>query len=127
MKLLENGILFNWHVCRWWGRAGGLLERVCSAQPGKSCKKTSAVNLCRERERGRCVRKRSHILGFFFSLNWRYSHCSSASVTMKPSRQKLKDSAPESLIRTCHRSNEYHLNCFVYWWSLDVDLICACV
>lgn len=30
-----------------------------------------------------------------------------------------------SLIRACHRSNEYHLNCFVYWWSLDVDLICA--
>lgn len=77
----------------------------------------------RENEIG--VSGRSHFLAL--KKKWRYSRWSSASVTMKPSRQKLKDPAPESLIRACHRSNEYHLNCFVYWWSLDVDLICACV
>lgn len=90
-------------------------------------------------EGGRCVRKQfcswvvffsffpSCLLHFFKKRNSRYSRCSYASMPLKPSRWKLKDSAPESLIRTCHRSNEYHLNCFVYWWSLDVDLICACV
>lgn len=79
------------------------------------------------------VRKEFYSQDLFFlkiktkQTNTRYSRCSYASVTTKPSRRKLKDSAPESLISTCHRSNEYHLNCFVYWWSLDVDLICACV
>lgn len=55
---------------------------------------------------------------FFFSFldlcfMRRYGDGRYASAGMK--QRELKEcSPPESLIRTCHRSNEYHLNCFVY-------------
>ena len=134
MKLRETEICFNWSI---YGKkeSGWLLFPLCdSPVHGHTCVRKLGLGKLgpRQSKKGRRenevgVSGRSHFLSLKKKKKWRYSRWSSASVTMKPSRQKLKDPAPESLIRACHRSNEYHLNCFVYWWSLDVDLICACV
>lgn len=35
MKLLENGILFNWRVWRWQGKEEGLLKHACGVKPAK--------------------------------------------------------------------------------------------
>lgn len=112
------------------GKGRGFVNACMHIKPASNCEESlKSVLSCKpvQRESEVGVSGSAVVFSAPFFLNWRYSHCSYASVTMKLSRQKLKDCAPESLIRTCHRSNEYHLNCFVYWWSLDVDLICACV
>jgi len=54
MKLLENGILFNWRICRWWGKEGDLLKRVCDIKSVRNCKKSlKPVLRCKPVQRGR--------------------------------------------------------------------------
>lgn len=53
------------------------------------------------------------LLSVFSVMVWR--RASRIGEHETESAKALKEcSPPGSLIRTCHRSNEYHLNCFVY-------------
>lgn len=53
MKLLENGILFNWRICRWQGKEEGLLKCVRSVKPAKKREarlKCAQLQTCAEGE-----------------------------------------------------------------------------